>query len=219
MASSFVARLTADETTAKRVAHVISETIDAAVASAFERVDGAWAAELHFSAPPDEEAVRALVASAAGDSAVDLQFATVAERDWVAASLEGLKPVRAGRFAVHGAHDRSRIAVNEIGIEIEAALAFGTGHHGTTRGCLLALDALAKKRKPRARHRDSQTILPNQILDLGTGSGVLAIAATRALRSPALATDIDPVAVAAARSNARSNRAGARVSVQFRHST
>ncbi len=210
MASSFVARLTADETTAKRVAHVISETIDAAVASAFESVDGAWAAELHFSAPPDEEAVRALVASAAGDSKVDLQFATVAERDWVAASLEGLKPVRAGRFAVHGAHDRAGIAANEIGIEIEAALAFGTGHHGTTRGCLVALDALAKKAKPRARRRDGG----NHILDLGTGSGLLAIAAARSLRSPALATDIDPVAVAAARSNARSNRAGALVSVR-----
>src|SRR5205807_2246516 len=85
--------------------------------------------------------------------------------------------------AVAGAHDRGRVPVNRIGIEIEAALAFGTGHHGTTRGCLLALDRIAKARRPR------------KILDLGTGSGVLAIAAARALRRPVLASDSDIIAV------------------------
>jgi ribosomal protein L11 methyltransferase len=104
--------------------------------------------------------------------------------------------VRAGRFVVHGAHDRARVAGNAIGIEIEAALAFGTGHHGTTRGCLLALDDLAKRRRPR------------RVLDLGTGSGVLAIAAAKRLHSRVVAGDIDPVAVAAARGNARRNGAG-----------
>ena len=86
-----------------------------------------------------------------------LSFEALADTDWVAQSLAGLRPVRAGRFIVHGAHDRTRVQVNAIGVEIEAALAFGTGHHGTTRGCLLALDALAKKRRAR------------RVLDLGTG--------------------------------------------------
>ena len=119
-------------------------------------------------------------------------------------SLSGLKPVTAGRFIVHGAHDRAGIPPNRIGIEIEAALAFGTGHHGTTRGCLLALDRLCKVLEPRrAPH----------ILDLGTGSGVLAIAAARALHRHVLATDIDPVAVRVARANARLNRAGGMVEI------
>jgi ribosomal protein L11 methyltransferase len=89
------------------------------------------------------------------------------------------------------------VPANRIGIEIEAALAFGTGHHGTTRGCLLALDRILKGRRPRT------------ILDVGTGSGVLAIAAARALRRPVLASDIDGRAVTIARENARLNRAGA----------
>ena len=105
---------------------------------------------------------------------------------------------------MHGAHDRARIPFNRIGIEIEAALAFGTGHHGTTRGCLLALDWLCKSRGGGAMRR---------ILDLGTGSGVLAIAAARALRQPVLATDIDGSAVRAARANAALNRAGGFVEV------
>jgi ribosomal protein L11 methyltransferase len=116
-------------------------------------------------------------------------------------SQEGLTPVKAGRFVVHGAHDRARVRANRIGIEIEAALAFGTGHHGTTRGCLLALDRIVKGSRPR------------NILDLGTGSGVLAIAAARALRRPVLASDVDARAVAIARGNARLNRVGAHVRI------
>ena len=112
------------------------------------------------------------------------------------ASLEDLVPVPAGRFIVHGQHDRERIAPNKLGIEIEAALAFGTGHHGTTRGCLLLLDHVLKAWRPR------------RVLDLGTGTGVLAIAAARALHEKVLASDIDMLSVQVARDNARLNVTG-----------
>jgi ribosomal protein L11 methyltransferase len=120
----------------------------------------------------------------------------VEAKDWVKATLEELAPVRAGRFIVHGQHDRSKVPPNKLGIEIEAALAFGTGHHGTTRGCLLLLDSVLKARRPR------------RVLDLGTGTGVLAIAAAKALRVKVLASDIDPLAVRVARDNARLNGTG-----------
>ncbi len=116
-------------------------------------------------------------------------------------SLNGLKPVACGRFIVHGAHDRARVRPNDIGIEIEAALAFGTGHHGTTRGCLLALADLAKRRRLR------------RVLDLGTGSGVLAIAAARIMPARVTASDIDRVAVGAAHANLRLNRAARTVTL------
>ncbi len=191
-----VARLPCDEPTARRLAAYLGESLDAAntVCAAFEDDGGRWQLAIHFRDRPDEAAVRALVALVAGEQAArTLVFAPLADTDWVAQSLAGLPPVRAGRFVVHGSHDRASVPVNAIGIEIEAALAFGTGHHGTTRGCLLALDALAKKRRAR------------RVLDLGTGAGVLAIAAARRLRRPIVASDIDPVAVAAARANARLN--------------
>ncbi len=97
---------------------------------------------------------------------------------------------------MHGQHDRDRVAPNKLGIEIEAALAFGTGHHGTTRGCLLLLDHVLKAYRPR------------RVLDLGTGTGVLAIAAAKALHENVLASDIDPPSVQVARENARLNAAG-----------
>src|SRR5579872_4795087 len=203
-AATIRARLTCDEATARRLAALAGECLDpdAIVCAVFEGDDGAWRVELYFREPPDETAIRKLIADGAGAATADaLAFDAVEAKDWVAASLAGLKPVTAGRFVVHGAHDRARVAPNAIGIEIEAALAFGTGHHGTTRGCLLALDVLAKCRRPR------------RILDLGTGTGVLAIAAARIFRTAVLATDIDPVAVAAARANAKLNRAGALVEI------
>ncbi|MER8476184.1 50S ribosomal protein L11 methyltransferase [Mesorhizobium sp. M1163] len=113
--------------------------------------------------------------------------------DWVARSLEGLKPVRAGRFFVHGAHDRRKRHSGELAIEIEAGLAFGTGHHGTTAGCLEMLEQVIEREHPR------------NALDLGTGSAVLAIAVAKLAHIPVLATDIDPVAVKVAAANARLN--------------
>ena len=120
-------------------------------------------------------------------------IAELPETDWVAKSLEGLKPVRAGRFLVHGAHDRDRVKPNDIAIEIEAGQAFGTGHHGTTTGCLIAIEREAKTRTIR------------NALDVGTGSGVLAIALAKMAKARVLASDIDPVATRVANENVRLN--------------
>ena len=188
-----------DEHTAKGVVDVLTEIFfeGQAVIAAFERPDGRWDVTVHFAEPPDQPLVRELVANAAGaDIAEGVAFDTVEAKDWVKASLEDLVPVPAGRFVVHGRHDRERIAPNKLGIEIEAALAFGTGHHGTTRGCLLLLDHVLKAWRPR------------RVLDLGTGTGVLAIAAARALHERVLASDIDPLSVQVARENARLNVSG-----------
>lgn len=209
-----LALLACDEPTARRIAALVDESIETAIGAAFEGDDGLWVASLHFAELPDETLVRGLVAAAAGpEAAAALRFEEVADRDWVAQSLAGLKPVRAGRFIVHGAHDRVHIPANATGIEIEAALAFGTGHHGTTRGCLVALDALVKRDRITPRRRPARG-RKRTILDVGTGSGVLAIAAVKALRRKAVATDIDPVAVAAARANLRLNRTAAFVTVR-----
>lgn len=190
-----VARLACDQSTAERLAAFLGETLDDAVCAAFEDDGGQWRLAIHFAVPPDDASLRAQVALAGGGAAAAaLSIETVDEVDWVAQSLAGLRPVRAGCFLVHGAHDRSSVKPNDIGIEIEAALAFGTGHHGTTRGCLLALDHLAKRRRAA------------RVLDLGTGSGVLAIAAAKRLHARVVASDIDRVALAAARGNARLNR-------------
>jgi ribosomal protein L11 methyltransferase len=151
-----VARLPCDEKTARRLAAFLGESLDAedSACAAFEGDDGQWQVAIHFREPPDETSLRELVQLAAGPAAAKaLAFESVAAADWVAQSLAGLKPVPAGRFIVHGAHDRAQVMANDIGIEIEAALAFGTGHHGTTRGCLLALDELVKRRARTASRR------------------------------------------------------------------
>jgi ribosomal protein L11 methyltransferase len=146
--------------------------------------------------------LRASIAVAGGTRLANkLSIDVLAPRDWVRETLIGLAPVTAGRFVVHGAHDRHRVPSHCIGVEIEAATAFGTGHHGTTRGCLLALDALARRHKPRS------------VLDLGTGTGVLAIACAKLMGVHVLASDIDPRAVAVARTNARLNGVGNLVTV------
>jgi len=187
------------EAAAKRVVDVLTEIFfdgDAAVA-AFERPDGQWDVTLHFADAPDQALLRELVGNSAGsDVAAKLAFDTVEAKDWVKASLEDLVPVPAGRFVVHGSHDRDRVPPNKLAIEIEAALAFGTGHHGTTRGCLLLLDHVLKHGRPK------------RVLDLGTGTGVLGIAAAKALHRAVLASDIDPPSVRVAAENAALNEAG-----------
>src|SRR5512144_1569650 len=188
-----------DEHVAKRVVDLLTESFfegQAAIA-AFEGPTGRWDITVHFAEAPDQVSIRELVGLAAGgEIAEDIAFDIVEAKDWVKATLEELVPVRAGRFIVHGQHDRAKVPPNKLGIEIEAALAFGTGHHGTTRGCLLLLDQVLKVWYPR------------RVLDLGTGTGVLAIAAAKALHRAVLASDIDAASVRAARANARLNQTG-----------
>jgi ribosomal protein L11 methyltransferase len=202
--TSVRARLVTDRSTAHRLFDALVAAFEGGgtAVAASEGPTGAWTVEIYFAHAPDQDAVRTLLGDLAGNAVAErMVFTAVAARDWVAQSLEGLAPVAAGRFVVHGAHDRHRIAPNRIGVEIEAALAFGTGHHGTTLGCLMALDRMLKRRRPR------------RILDVGCGTGVLAIAAARATRRQVAAGDIDPVSVRVARDNAHLNRADAFVDI------
>ena len=193
-----------NEGTARRVVDLLTESFfegQAAIA-AFEGPGGRWGISMHFAEAPDQARIRQLVDNAAGEEiAKGIVFDTIEAKDWVKASLEDLVPVPAGRFVVHGAHDRARVPANKLGIEIEAALAFGTGHHGTTRGCLLLLDHVLKARRPAS------------VLDLGTGTGVLAIAAAKARHQGVFASDIDAPSVKVARENARLNGTGDLVQV------
>jgi ribosomal protein L11 methyltransferase len=195
-----------DEQAARRIADLLTEGLadgEAAVA-AFAGPTGRWDITMHFAEAPDQSTIRDLIALAAGDEvARAVRFDVVESKDWVKATLEDLVPVHAGRFIVHGQHDRAKVPPNKLGIEIEAALAFGTGHHGTTRGCLVLLGHVLKAHRPR------------RVLDLGTGTGVLAIAAAKALHDQVLASDIDALSVKVAAENARLNGVGPWVEVTW----
>lgn len=126
----------------------------------------------------------------------DITVAPLPDQDWIRLSQEGLPPVRAGRFFVYGAHDAGQVPHGVIPMKIEAGLAFGTGHHETTALCLAALSDLARQRAFR------------NVLDLGCGTGLLAIGAAKLWKRRVLASDIDPVAVDVTRENARANGTG-----------
>ncbi len=141
----------------------------------------------------DEEADR-LQQLLAGVDGMKTAVEELGDADWLAMALSGLPPVRAGRFFIYGMHDRGRTPVNTVNLRIEAGAAFGTGHHGTTVGCLLAYDRLLKGRRFK------------RVLDVGAGTGVLAIAAMRTGTRVAVGDDIDPVSVRICRENARVNK-------------
>jgi ribosomal protein L11 methyltransferase len=200
--ATHVVRFAVNEADAKRATEFLFEQLDPdqAAVSAFE-CDGKWMVEVHYREAPDQQRLTTLAREACDGKTPEISFDRVAVTDWVASSLAGFSPVRVGRFVVHGSHDRGKFSPNTIDIEIEAALAFGTGHHGTTKGCLAAIERAARSDRPR------------RILDLGTGTGVLAIAAARAIHRPVVAGEIDPWAVLAAKVNARANWVGSYVRV------
>lgn len=194
-------RITADELEAKRIADILERAYedDGNPITIYEAsADGkTWSAEiLLFDTSPEEASAEVRDRVGADAFAAPLEAEELPDINWVEKSLEGLKPVRAGRFLVHGGHDRDKVLPGVIGLEIEAALAFGTGHHGTTAGCLEEIDRLLSMRRYAS------------IVDLGTGTGVLAIAAALLARQSVLATDIDPVATQTAAENAQLNGAG-----------
>jgi ribosomal protein L11 methyltransferase len=155
------------------------------------RADDLCVVEALFSAAPDAPALAARL----GLASSEIEVSTLPERDWVAETQRNFAPVRAGRFAVRASHAEA-VPGAALSLTIDAGPAFGTGHHESTAGCLLALDRLARRRWFR------------RPLDLGTGTGVLAIAMAMQWRVPVLAGDIDPVAARIARENARTNGVG-----------
>jgi ribosomal protein L11 methyltransferase len=190
--------VTTTEPVAEAVLNALSELFgeeDYAIATQeVDEVNEIWEASIYMTAEQEADIAVVfdeLVSQAFPDLTVEREV--LPDIDWITKSLEGLKPVRAGRFLVHGSHDVDKVKVNDIGLLIDAGQAFGTGHHGTTAGCLNAIDRVLKSRKVA------------NALDLGTGSGVLAIAVHKMARIPVVATDIDPVAVRVARDNVRLN--------------
>ena len=159
----------------------------------FEIEDGSglWEVGGYFVESPDETALAVL--SAAFD-AQPFAVSEVPETDWVAHVRRELAPVEAGRFFVYGSHDADKVPSGSVPLLIEAAMAFGTGHHGTTLGCLKALDNLI-----------AEGLAPARIADIGCGTAVLAMAAARVFDADVLASDIDPVAVEVAEANLAAN--------------
>jgi len=189
----FRASVEAKSPEATRIAQALdeSENPQALSVSYFEVGKGLFEVSALYDTRPDEESLQVLIASASeGRTYSPLHIEEVPDADWVTISQGQRGPVRAGRFLVYGSHDRDNVTHNRYAIEIDADQAFGTAHHATTRACLLALDALAKWGRP------------DLVLDIGTGTGVLAIAAALAFDRAVIATDNDPVAVRIAEENA-----------------
>ena len=150
---------------------------------------------------PSRETLLRLIEQAGKDGVGPLRIEEIAPQDWVTLSQGQRGPVAAGRFVVHGSHDRGQVPRRRTTLEIDAGQAFGTAHHASTRGCLLALDDQLKRRRPR------------RIVDIGTGTGILAIAAAKVLRRTVVATDSDGIAAAIAVDNARNNGVKSQVAV------
>jgi ribosomal protein L11 methyltransferase len=169
--------------------------------------DGAlWRIELMHRGEPDKEQLAACLAplaERAGIDRIDLTVAPLATTNWLARVAASFTPQRIGRFWVHGSHVREAPPLGSVPIRLDAGLAFGSGEHASTQGCLLALDELARRRRF------------GRVLDMGCGSGILAIAAAKCWPARVLAVDNDPKAVVVAQDNARHNSVAGRVRVRW----
>lgn len=190
------ATLTAALPEARRISNFLERDYggNGVVVSLDERAGGLWSVDAYFEEGSEEEIAGTIRDRLGSDAfAAPLTVEALPDTDWVRAGLEALKPISVGRFLVHGSHDRGLATQGRVAIEIDAGLAFGTGHHATTAGCLNVLDRLIRVRRYQ------------RPLDLGTGSGVLAIALAKMLRRKIVASDIDSVAVGVAAENAARN--------------
>jgi ribosomal protein L11 methyltransferase len=184
-------------------AEALSEALEAlgpAGVGVFEIEDGSGLYEVagYFEEAPD---IAGLALLAAVHGAGEFAVSELPETDWVAHVRRELAPVEAGRFFVHGSHDADRVPPGREALLIEAAMAFGTGHHGTTRGCLLAVDRLA-----------SAGFRPDRVADIGCGTAVLAMAVARVWpEAEVIASDSDPLAVEVAEANLAANGLSGRV--------
>src|ERR1700687_5750142 len=194
-ATLYQATIEVDASRAERIALALEEAPDPSPVAVglFDLGEGRFEVFAHYEAAPRREALLVLIEGARGEGLGPLRIEQVADADWVTLSQGQRGAVQAGRFLVYGSHDRDRAKRRRLAIEIDAGQAFGTAHHASTRGCLIALDDALKRARPRC------------VLDMGTGTGVLAIAAAKMLRVPVLASDNDPLAVAIAADNARKN--------------
>jgi ribosomal protein L11 methyltransferase len=173
--------------------------------SAFEIAPGkSWRIEAYTAAEPDRAGLAvalAVAAAATGGAEPTAEVTALPQIDWLAENRESFRSIRVGRYFIYPSHFAGPMPPGPIGLRVDAATAFGTGEHASTQGCLLALDRLARRRRPRRG------------LDMGCGTGILAIAAAKTWRVPVTAADVDPQAVRLARRNARRNGVGALVTV------
>lgn len=180
---------------------------DAGAVTAFESApNGPWKIEAFFEAKPDLGRLAPPIFAAAkelGRAVPALGVEEIAERDWLAENQASFPPLRIGRFFVHGSHVAETPPAGAWKVGLDASIAFGSGEHATTKGCLAAIETLAKRRRL------------GRVLDIGTGSGILTIGALRAGAARALASDIDPPSVDLARDNMRANGVAARAEIRL----
>ncbi len=190
----------ASQANVEALAEILSETLDPPPAISTRETKMGWVMEIYFDDWPDKAVLSSVLDGLPfAEILQGLKLEPLPDENWVEKSQRSLHPIQAGRFFIHGSHDRIKAAAKPFTIEIDAGQAFGTAHHGTTHGCLILLDRIAKKSRM------------CRVLDLGTGSGILAIAAAKSLSQHVLATDLDAVAVRVAVENIGRNGVTGRV--------